>query len=179
MITRRLWLLVSCRLFEAKPIVQDNYLSCSREACLVGDKTQYNSLLSTSATLASLYGGVGGVGWVLYFSMLTYFLKAQIFNTAIKNGQLLPIKQLHVCRNDGGMHAHTAERCENGNDCTSKRSCNRMEYKLFIDRYCKKTGPNHILCSETLRRVLELAETGNNILNVVGFWGVARFRGNK
>ena len=77
------WLLVICRSFEAKPIVRGDRSNCSCEASLVGDKAQNNSLLSTSATLASLYEGL------LCFSVLTYFSKVRIFHATIENGQLL------------------------------------------------------------------------------------------
>ena len=83
MIAGRLWLLVSCRSFEAKPIVRGDRSNCLCEASLVGDKTWNNSLLFTSATLASLYEGL------LCFSVLTYFSKARIFHAAIENSQLL------------------------------------------------------------------------------------------
>ena len=92
---RRLWLPVNCRSFEAKPIVRGDRSNCLCEASLVGDKTQNNSLLSTSATLVSLYEELP------CFSVLTYFSKARIFHAAIENGQLLQyghayqIKQSH------------------------------------------------------------------------------------
>ena len=104
MIARRLWLPVSCRLFEAKPIVQSDCSNCSCEASLVGDKTQNNSLLSTSVTLVNLYEGL------LCFSVLTYFSKARIFHTAIEDGQLSQYGhayQLNDCMNIKMMDART------------------------------------------------------------------------
>ena len=88
---------------ETKPIVWGNHSNCSHEACLVGDKTQNNSLHSRSSTLASLYGG-------LCLSMLTYFSEAQIFHTAIENSQLLQYShayQLKDCTNVKMMDACT------------------------------------------------------------------------
>ena len=52
----------------------------------------------------------------------------------------LPIKRSHERKNDGRAHAHTAERCENGNVCTSERSCDGTEHKLFIDYYITVHG---------------------------------------
>ena len=89
---------------ETKPIVRGNHSNCSHEACLVGDKTQNNSLHSRSSTLASLYGGL------LCLSMLTYFSEAQIFHTAIENSQLLQYShayQLKDCTNVKMMDACT------------------------------------------------------------------------
>ena len=66
-----------------------------------------------SATLASLYKGL------LRFSMLTYFSKARIFHTAIKNGQLLwyghayQLNDRTNVKNNRRVHACTAGRCEN------------------------------------------------------------------
>ena len=77
------WLPVSCHLFETKLIVRGDHSNCLHKASLEGDKTQNNSLLSTSATLASLYEGL------LCFSVLTYLSKAWIFHATIENGQLL------------------------------------------------------------------------------------------
>lgn len=85
------------------------------------------------------------------------------------------------------MYVETMEACTripwNGvkMETIAPRNDHATEWNInfLLTTTVKKTGPNHILCSETLRRVLELAETGNNILNVVGFWGVARLRGNK
>ena len=81
-----------------------------------------------SATLASLYEG-------LLCSVLTYFLKAWIFYAVIENGQLLQYGdayQLNDRTNVKTVDAHTAERCKNGNICTSEWSCNRMECKLLL-----------------------------------------------
>ena len=60
------------------------------KTCLASEKALNNSIL---ATLVSLYEGL------LYFSVLTYFSKAQIFHSAIENSQLLQYSHTYQSNN--------------------------------------------------------------------------------
>ena len=128
------WLPVSCCSFEAKLIVRGDYLNCLCEASLVGDKMQNNSLLSMSATLASLYKGL------LCFSVLTYIVLLESSNLPHGNQEQsifavwsrLPIKWSYERKNNRRTHVCTVEWCEDVNVCTSERSCDGMKWKLFL-----------------------------------------------
>ena len=106
-----------------------------------------NNLLSTSATLASLYEVL------LCFSVFTYFSKAQIFYVAIENGAVrscTPIKQycehkkdgLHILRNANGAKTGAPQ---------NNRAMEQNVNFLYATVCCSSTGvysPVHKIFTE-------------------------------
>jgi hypothetical protein len=126
-ITRRLYSAVRWKP-RRQFFVQGDRSNYSREMYLATDKTQNDSLLSTSAVLGSLY--IRGLIVLLRGSWL---LKSSFLPRGTENGQLLQYGhayQLSVRAKVKTMDAreHTAEQCENGNAIISKRSYNETEH---------------------------------------------------
>ena len=75
-----------------------------------------------SATLASLYEGL------LCFSMLTYFSQAQVFDTAIENGQLLQYG--HAYQLNDSTNVKTKDACMRYSATVQERK--RLNLRMIV-----------------------------------------------
>ena len=118
---------LNCRLFVACSKPRRSLELLARSAATKHKNNSLLRLLLMSATIASLYGGC----CVSPCLPTSWKRLSSTRQSIIAVRSRLPIKRSHERKNDGRAHARTAERCENGNGCTSERSCNGTERKLF------------------------------------------------
>ena len=94
---------------------------------------QQDTKIQLSFDVCYIIESVWGLVVLLHYSRL---LESSFLPRSIKNGHAYQLSFLVNVKMHGCIFLHTAERWKNGNAMQLNNHENKMEHKLFIDRYC-------------------------------------------